>query len=442
MSLEINQQVNSVWEPLFTAPPNIRYILLGGGRGAGRSYVASQFTLAKLVGDEYFRCAIMRAVHSDIRLSLWQELNDRINDQNAADAIHLINNEMTAKYGRNIVNAIGFRASSGSRSAKLKSLANYNTVVIEEAEEIGEDEFRTLNDSLRTIKGSITVVLCFNIPPKSHWLVQEFFDLEPSGVDDFYIPKLKEEHKHDTLFLYYNYRSNISNLDNHTIARYEKYRDTNPDYYHHMIAGLVPETARGRIYKDWKLIDSIPHEAKLVGRGMDFGWSPDPLHLCDIYYYNGGYILDELLHGTEIPNKTVAEVIKSQKDTSAVTRADSAEPKSIAEIRDYGVNIVGAEKGQDSVIHGIKVVAGLRISVTRRSKNIWASYENYCWAETKDGTPLGVPSHYMSDPMDAARYGLVGIVNTVNPEQYKIDSIKHEMATRQHVENATRRHGL
>src|SRR5690606_18983284 len=99
------------------------------------------FALAKLASKDYFRCAIMRAVHSDIRRSLWQELKDRIEEQNATNAIHLIENEMTAKYGRNLINAIGFRASSGSRSAKLKSLANYNTVIIEEAEEIGEEEF-------------------------------------------------------------------------------------------------------------------------------------------------------------------------------------------------------------------------------------------------------------------------------------------------------------
>lgn len=441
MAIKINQTVNEVWEPLFTRK-GVRYIILMGGRGAGRSYVASQFCLAKLVSDEYFRCAIMRAVHSDIRLSLWQELNDRIIDQGAQDSIHLINNEMTAKYGRNSINAIGFRASSGSRSAKLKSLANYNTVVIEEAEEIGEDEFRTLNDSLRTVKGDITVVFCLNTPPKSHWFVREFCDLLPSGVDNFYKPVLKQEHKEDTVFLYYNYRSNLANLDAHTVKRYEGYKNTNPDYYWHMIEGLCPGAARGRIYKDWRLIDEVPFEAKLVGRGLDFGWSPDPVHLCDIYYYDGGYILDELVHGTEIPNKTVAEVIKGQSIPSVVVGADKAEPKSIAEIKSYGVNIVGVEKGADSVIFGIKVVSGLKISVTRRSTNIWNSYENYCWAETKDGTPLGVPNHYMSDPMDAARYGLVRIVSDINPEEQEIQRAKLAVKQRQVVNMSARRHGL
>lgn len=446
--VRLNQIVNEVWRPLFIHKNGIRYIILMGGRGAGRSYAASQFAVAKLFGPEYFRCAIMRAVHSDIRLSLWKEINDRLEEQEVTDVegLHLIPNSMTAEYvtqkQTNSITAIGFRASSGARSAKLKSLAGYNTIIIEEAEEIGESEFMKLNDSLRTVKGEITVVFCLNTPPKSHWFIREFFDLEPSEHSGFNIPKLKAEHQDDTIFLYENFRINLANIDAHTAKRYEEYRDTKPDYFFHVIEGLCPDTVRGRIFKDWKLIDSVPHEAKLVRRGMDFGWDPDPMHLCDIYAYNGGYILDQVLHGKQIENKQVAEVIKSQIYPSVLTVADSAEPKSIAEIKSYGVNIIGADKGQDSVIYGIKVVAGLKISVTRRSTDLWASYENYSWAETKDGTSLGIPSHYMSDPMDAARYGLVSVVGTISPEQEKQEVMKQMVQKQQFVQMATKRHGL
>lgn len=414
-----------------------------GGRGAGRSFAASQFALAKLVSDEYFRCAIMRAVHSDIRLSLWQELNDRINEQEVADNIHLINNEMTAKYGNNSINAVGFRASSGTRSAKLKSLANYNTVIIEEAEEIAENEFRQLDDSLRTMKGGVTVVFCLNTPPKAHWFIREFFDLEDvEGIQGFHTPVLNDEHKEDTEFLYFDFNSNLKNLDPHTITRYrDYYKRTQPDYYSHMILGLCPDTVRGRIYKDWKMIDEIPHEAKLVRRGMDFGWSPDPLSLVDIYYHDGGYIVDELIHGTEVSNKMASEIIKSQEH-NVLTTADSAEPKSIDEIKSYGVNIVGAEKGHDSVIFGIKVVSAQRISVTKRSKNIWAGYENYSWAENKEGVSLGVPNHYLSDSMDAIRYGLVSVVDTTNPDQLKKERQKMIVSKQEFVKMTTSRHGL
>lgn len=445
--IQIRQKVNEVWKPLFIHRNGIRYIILMGGRGAGRSYAASQYALARLTGKGYFRCAIMRAVHSDIRLSLWQELNDRIAEQGIeeAEGLNLVDNKMSVSYGDNVINAIGFRAGSGTRSAKLKSLANYNTVIIEEAEEIGESEFRTLDDSLRTVKDGqeITVVFCLNTPAKSHWFIREFFDLVPSDeYIGFYTPVLNEKHKDDSLFLYYNFEANASNLDAHTIKRYEDYKNTNPAYYYQVIKGLCPETVRGRIYKDWRLIDEVPHEAKLVRRGMDFGWSPDPLHLCDIYYFNGGYILDQLIHGLEIENKTVADVIKAQTYPSVLTVADSAEEKSIKEIKGYGVNIVGAEKGPDSVIFGIKVVAGMRISVTKRSTNLWESYENYAWKETKDGVSLGIPNHYLSDPMDAARYGLTSLLNTQSPEQEKKSAAENYVKQQEFVNMQAKRAGL
>jgi phage terminase large subunit len=373
--MEIKQTVNEVWEPLFIHRNGIRYIIIMGGRGAGRSYVASQFILAKLTSDEYFRCAMMRAVHSDIRLSLWQELQDRINEQEVTSAIRLVDNSMTATYGRNIVNAIGFRASSGSRSAKLKSLAGYNTVVIEEAEEIGEYEFMQLNDSLRTVQGEITIIFCLNTPPKNHWFIKEFFDLDPAEQAGFYVPRLKKEKEEDTIFLYYDYTSNVANLDNHTIKRYNEYQYTRPDYYYHMIKGYCPEVIRGRIYSGWRLIDELPHEARLVRFAIDWGWFPDPTVLVAIYWYQGGYIIEELLYGNHIKNETVAETILSHPQ-QALTVAGVDEPKSISELRNLGVNIVKVDTGPGIVEARIKAVSNSRISVLKPSvTKLWESYE-------------------------------------------------------------------
>lgn len=439
--MQIQQVVNKVWEPLFIHGKGIRYIILMGGRGAGRSYVASQFILAKLTSNEYFRCAMMRAVHSDIRLSIWQELQDRILEQEVQESIRIVDNSMTASYGRNTVTAVGFRASSGSRSAKLKSLASYNTVVIEEAEEIGEAEFRQLNDSLRTTQGEITVVFCLNTPPKNHWFIREFFDLAPTPEPGFYLPTLKKEREKDSLFLFHNYRANIANLDNHTIMRYEEYKHKNPEYYFHMIEGYCPETVRGRIYSGWQIIEEVPHEARLVRFGIDWGWFPDPTVLVAVYYYNGGYIIDELAHGNYIENKTIAELILSQEQR-ALTVADSNEGKSIEDLKQAGVNIVKADKGPGSVDYRIKCVAGSRISVTRRSRNVWASYEVYSWAETKDGEPKGEPNHYMSDAMDAVGYAIVSLIDTINPDREAEVLAQHAVSKQQFVQMATKRYGL
>lgn len=391
---------------------NWRYAVIMGGRGNGRSGSASRFIISSLLGKDYVRGALMRAVHSDIRTSSWLELNDRLSEQGIVNSFQITDNDMHIERGRNSFHAHGFRASSGSLTARLKSLAGYNMVWIEEAEEIGEKEFMTLDDSLRTVKGNIRIILTLNPPAKDHWIIRRWFDLEPArvdgfAVDGFYKPRLKNDAS-DVIYLPGTYRENLPNLDKATVTRYEAYRDSKPAYYWQMIEGLVPEVVRGRIYSGWKITDQIPHNARLVRFGIDFGWSPDPVCAVAVYYYDGGYIIDEVVYGTEISNKLLAEKILSYGQ-KALTIADSAEPKSIEEIASYGVQIVGAEKGHDSVSYGIKVVSDMRISVTRRSKNVWQSYENYSWAEDKEGNSKGYPNHYLSDPMDAVRYALTSI---------------------------------
>lgn len=399
LSFEVLPNFLPLWED------NKRYFLLMGGRGAGRSTAASQFVVSKLPAQDYFRCAIMRAVHSDVRHSIWREINDRIEEQNARNAFHITENDMSVAYGKNSVHAHGFRASSGTLTAKLKSLANYNTVVIEEAEEIGEEEFRTLDDSLRTVRGDIKIILCLNTPPKNHWIIKKWFDLENSEAQGFYIPHLKESAT-DTRFITGNFNINIDNLDLATINRYKKYKETNPNYYWQMIEGLVPEVVRGKIYHGWEMIDVVPQEARLLRYGLDFGWYPDPACLVAVYYLNGGYIIDEIAYDTEITNEVLAGLVED-KDVPVI--ADSAEPKSINEISKYGVKIRGCEKGKDSVNYGIQKVSEKKIAVTKRSTNVWRDYEMYAWDEDKDGNPKGTPVHEWSHAPDAIRYALVDI---------------------------------
>jgi len=161
----------------------------------------------------------------------------------------------------------------------------------------------------------------------------------------------------------------------------------------------------GKIYRDWKIIDEIPHEARLERYGMDFGYSNDPTSIVAIYYYNGGYIFDEITHKKGLSNKQIADIFNNQENSVLVV-ADSAEPKSIDEIKDYGVNILGAKKGQGSVNQGIQYVQSQQISVTKRSTNTIKAYRNYLWKTDKEGKIINEPDHYLSDQMDAVRYGM------------------------------------
>lgn len=408
----MQQIVNKVYEPLFTQKP--RYFILMGGRGAGRSTVASQYATARLNAPEYFRCAIMRYILGDIRNSIYREITDRIEEANITDKLDINDSTMTIKNGMNTINAVGFKKSSHDQKAKLKSLANYNCVIIEEADEIPEEDFMQLDDSLRTLKGDIVIILLLNPPDKSHWIIRRWFDLLPSGTKDFYTPKLKSEIK-DTVFIHTSYLDNRQNIAQKSILNYEDYLRTKPSHYWNMIKGLVPEVVRGKIYSNWREIDAVPHEAQLIRRGLDFGYSNDPTTIVDIYKYNGGYILDEQLYRKGMLNKQIADFINNLPVPECIVIADSSEPKSIDEIKLYGVNILPSVKGTGSIKTGIAFVQGQRISYTKRSVNLKREYDNYAWLENKDGVTLNEPKPGMDHCMDAIRYGMNSVLS---PDEY------------------------
>lgn len=159
----------------------------------------------------------------------------------------------------------------------------------------------------------------------------------------------------------------------------------------------------GIIFQDWKIITEIPHEARLERYWLDFGYTQDPTAIGAIYYYNGGYILDEVAYQNGMSNKMIADIFLNLP--LALVKADSAEPKSIDEIKSLGVNVVGAAKGSDSIKHGIQRIQGEQISVTQSSVNIIKERRNYMWMDTKKNTPIDSFNHHM----DGIRYGFEGL---------------------------------
>lgn len=180
----------------------------------------------------------------------------------------------------------------------------------------------------------------------------------------------------------------------------------------------------GKIYKDWNIIDEIPHEARLERRGLDFGYTNDPTAIVDIYYYNGGYILDEVCYQKGMSNKQIADLIKDQEQIMII--ADSAEPKSIDEIRLYGINMMPAVKGAGSINQGIQYVQQQRISVTKRSGNLIKEYRNYLWATDKQGKILNEPEGGLDHALDAVRYAF----SSLAPKQIDKDRIMNRLITR------------
>jgi phage terminase large subunit len=176
----------------------------------------------------------------------------------------------------------------------------------------------------------------------------------------------------------------------------------------------------GRIYTGWKLdLETIPHEARLERRGLDFGYSADPAALVDVYYMDNGYILDERLYQTGMRNSEISSLVKNLEQPQTLIIADSAEPKSIDDLKMYGLNVLPAVKGQGSVNQGINYVQEKRIWVTKRSVNLIKEYRTYMWKFDKDGRQLSIPEDVNNHAMDALRYAIQSLNVKTDVPVYK-----------------------
>jgi len=247
-----------------------------------------------------------------------------------------------------------------------------------------------------------------------------WLDWNPSS-EFWYYDKIKDKVDHD--FITLTYLDCIDVLPKTIIDSIESKKD-NKNWWLVYGLGQLGEI-EGRIYTGWKIIDDIPHEARLERRGLDFGYSVDPTVVEDIYRYDGGIIIDELVYQKGLSNKSIADLLLI-KNKAILTIADSAEPKSIDEIASYGVPIIGAIKGQGSVNRGIDYVQDQQISITRRSLKTLKAYRNYMWVVDNNGKTINKPDdrvHEWSNPMDAIRYGVESFEPTEDDTSLPDDTI-------------------
>ena len=161
----------------------------------------------------------------------------------------------------------------------------------------------------------------------------------------------------------------------------------------------------GVIFENWSIIDKIPTEAKLIGYGMDFGYTNDPTTLMACYKYNDELIWDELIHERGMTNIDIAKRMQRLDiKSNAYIYADSSEPKSIAEINSFGFKIRGAEKGKDSIMFGISVLQDYKMYLTARSQNSIKELRKYCYDKSKTGANLNRPIDDYNHSADAMRY--------------------------------------
>ncbi len=413
----INQEFNAIFKPVFFT--EARYIHFWGGRARGGSHTVTEYFLFLITQPKYFRGTFLRAIFGDIRGSLWQDFKDRVADlaekgEVLEEDFKFNEGPMTVTYlptGNTIISK-GFKKSSGSSSAKLKSLAGMTHVAIEEAEEVAEEDFLKLDDSLRTAKVErIQVILLFNPPSKNHWLMKRYYNLVPSEYKGWYsaVPKQFPEF----LSIHSNYVDNIANLNESTIKKYRSYGDPNSpmyneDFYYRDVKGLVSEGKKGRIFTKVypitnELFDALPYESFY---GLDWGFSEDPVSLTEIKAHNKKAYLRQTIYEPGLTDDDLAEkmsLLGVGKRKEII--ADSAEPKSITTISRKGYNILPADAKH--ILNRIKYLQSFDLYVTEGSSDIWLEAENYTWALDREKNPTDTPIDKWNHAWDGVGYALV-----------------------------------
>lgn len=352
-----------------------------GGRYSLKSHTVARYLLIR-ARQEKTRVACFREFQNSIAESSHQLLADLIRIY-GLDEFVVTNNSIYNKINGSDFIFKGLYHNEQS----IKSIEGIDIAWIEEAQTVSEKSIEVLTPTIR--KDGSQIIYTYNR------LLE----------DDPVHRRLVIEGRPNTLVINVNYDIALKYKMMPEVIRLEMEddREKRPGLYRHKWLG-EPNSLERKIYKDWAFIEGIPHEARLERYGLDFGYSNDPTAIVAIYKYNGGFILDEITYQKGLTNKQIADILLNVPHAMVV--ADSAEPKSIDEIKSYGVNIIPVTKGRDSVKQGIQFVQEQRISVTSRSHNIRREYQSYLWEEDREGKIINEPEHQFSHSMDAIRYGL------------------------------------
>lgn len=268
---------------------------------------------------------------------------------------------------------------SADDSSKLRG-ARRDILYINECNNVTFDSYNEL--AIRTRK---EVYLDFN-PANEFWVHTE----------------LKDESDSDFLIL--TYKDNEA-LDKSIVEQIEKNRDKaqTSSYwanwwkvYGEGQLGML----EGVVFSNWKGIDTIPKEARLLGIGLDFGYTNDPTAIVEVYAYNGQRIVNEIVYQNGLVNSEIAKRLPK----NVIVYADSSEPKSIEEIRRLGITIKGVTKGKDSINYGIDVMQRQDYLITNQSVDLIKELRSYIWDTDKTGRRLNKPIDFNNHAIDALRY--------------------------------------
>jgi phage terminase large subunit len=389
------RQLNAVYVPHLKNEH--RYQLYYGGSGSGKSvFLATRCVLDVLQGRNYL---VVRQVSRTLRQSCWNEITKAINRMGLRDYFNISKSEMVitaVNNGKQILFA------GLDDVEKIKSTTPQNGVLtdiwIEEATETVYADFKQLDKRLRgQSQHKKRLTLSFNPVYKTHWIYTEFFGIWEDG---------KNYAESDTVsILKTTYKDNRFLTDDDRAAM-----ENEKDPYFREVYTLGNWGVLGDvIFRNWRAEDlsgiSDAYPTRLYG--LDFGFSQDPCAAVDCAYdrkHQRLYIFRELWE-KGLTNSMLAERLKTFCAHRPIC-CDSAEPKSIAEIRNFGISAFPAKKGPDSVVHGIQWLQGLEIVVDVSCHHLREELTTYQWKRDKDGNSMAIPEDKNNHLIDALRYAV------------------------------------
>ena len=267
-----------------------------------------------------------------------------------------------------------------------------DVLYINEANELTLEDWRQL-----LIRTTGNILLDYNPSEEFHWIYNDV------------IPR------DDAAFFQTTYKDN-PHLDPALIAEIERLKDADSNFWR--VYGLGERgQSRSTIFNHYIQIEEIGAEWRLLGYGLDFGYTNDPTACVAVYTNGAGFLFDEVMYQTGLSNRQIAQLLNVGKSQVV---ADSAEPKSIDELHGYGLNVHPAKKGPDSVRAGIQFLHSRPMAVTSRSVNLIKELRNYKWREDKNGRVLNEPVDAFNHAIDAARYAAMFNQSNPNFGKYRI----------------------
>lgn len=379
-----------------------RFNVLWGGGGSGKSHFVADKMILKAFKYPNRTILLVRKVQAAIKDSIFQLVVDELSRMGLLRYCKVSTYNLTI----DLPNGSKFICKGLDDPEKIKSITGVDDIVIEEATEITSDDFSQLNLRLRSQAPNQQIHLMFNPVAKTNWVYSYFF----------------ESIRNNTIIVHTTYKDN-PHLPQEYIESLEEYKTTNPLYYDIYCLGQWGVLGK-RVYNNWKVEEFDPYQiirevpSAMPIFGLDFGYIADPSAFLGAIADTVNkklYIFTEF-YERGLLNDQIAERIIEEGYSKEVITADSAEKKSIDEIKGYGVRrIKPAKKGAGSVAQGIQYINQFEIIVHPDCVFTKAELQQYVYKKDKaSGLYTNTPVDNHNHLMDALRYALERVRKKLN----------------------------